>query len=169
MNAVQTMVAVTPVTWRTVTTYRAPISVHVQPDMNCTRRTAQAISTSETLVMCTHAETSHNITSTTPVSVSTPDYTVFQMFRSSCGRPDSVMDSHTTGPRFKTRWVRYNLYRASNWPPPYQHYEVECSPVCVERRGNISWSGLTQYIRIGGCVFQCDVPQQWIAQRQVGP
>ena len=23
-----------------------------------------------------------------------------------CGRADSVMDSHTTGPEFKTRWVR---------------------------------------------------------------
>ena len=24
-------------------------------------------------------------------------------------------------------------------------------------------------IKMGSCVFQCDVPHQWIAQRQVGP
>ena len=32
-------------------------------------------------------------------------------------------------------------------------------------------SGLTQDIKMGSCecLFQCDVPHQWIAQRQVGP
>ena len=30
-------------------------------------------------------------------------------------------------------------------------------------------SGLTQDLKMGSCVFQCDVPHQWIAQRQVGP
>ena len=29
--------------------------------------------------------------------------------------------------------------------------------------------GLTQDIKMGSCVFQCDVPHQLIAQRQVGP
>ena len=24
-------------------------------------------------------------------------------------------------------------------------------------------------IKLGSCVFQCDIPHQWIAQRQVGP
>ena len=33
----------------------------------------------------------------------------------------------------------------------------------------ISQSGLTHDIKMGSCVFQCDVPHQWIAQRQVGP
>ena len=46
---------------------------------------------------------------------------------SRCGRADSVLDSHTTGPGFKTR------------------------------------SGLTQDIKMDSCVFQCDVPHQWIA------
>ena len=41
--------------------------------------------------------------------------------------------------------------------------------MCVEGWGRISWSGLTQDIKIGSCVFECDVPHQWIAQRQVGP
>ena len=41
--------------------------------------------------------------------------------------------------------------------------------VCVEGRGRISRSGLTQDIKMYSCVFQCDVPHQWIAQRQVGP
>ena len=38
---------------------------------------------------------------------------------------------------------------------------------CVKERGRISRSGLTQDIKMGSCV--CDVPHQWIAQRQVGP
>ena len=33
----------------------------------------------------------------------------------------------------------------------------------------ISRSGLTRDVKMGSCVFQCDVPHQWIAQRQVGP
>ena len=37
-----------------------------------------------------------------------------------------------------------------------------------EGRGRISRSGLTQDIKMGSCVFQCDVPHQGIAQRQVG-
>ena len=39
--------------------------------------------------------------------------------------------------------------------------------VCVQDRGRISRLGLTQDFRFGSCVFQCDVPHQWIAQ-QVG-
>ena len=35
--------------------------------------------------------------------------------------------------------------------------------------GRISRSGLTQDIKVGSCVFQCDAPHIWIAQRQVGP
>ena len=58
------------------------------------------------------------------------------------------------------------FYWASDCWPPWQH---ERSLVCVEGRGRISWSGLTLDIKIGSCVFQCDVPHQWIAQRQVGP
>ena len=86
---------------------------------------------------------------------------------SSCERADSVTDLHTTGPGFKTRWVWYTFYRASHCLPPHQH-KVERSLVCVEGQGRISWSGLTQDIKMGSCVFQCDVPHQWIA-RQVGP
>ena len=33
----------------------------------------------------------------------------------------------------------------------------------------ISWSDQTEEIKIGSCVFQCDVPHQWIAQQQVHP
>ena len=33
----------------------------------------------------------------------------------------------------------------------------------------ISRSRLTQDIKMGSSVFQCDFPHQWIAQRQVGP
>ena len=38
--------------------------------------------------------------------------------------------------------------------------------MCVEGQGR---SGLTQDIEMGSCVFQCDIPHQWIAQRHVGP
>ena len=34
--------------------------------------------------------------------------------RNSCGRADSVMDSHTTVSGFKTRLIRYTFYRASD-------------------------------------------------------
>ena len=60
------------------------------------------------------------------------------------------------------------FYWASDCWPQWQH-QVERSLVCVEGRGRISRSGLTQDINVGSCVFQCDVPHQWIAQRQVGP
>ena len=69
------------------------------------------------------------------------------------------MDLNTTCPSSKNRLVRYFL------PPKQQQRSL----VCVEGQGRISWSGLTQDIKIGSCVFQCDVPNQWIAQRQVGP
>ena len=51
----------------------------------------------------------------------------------------------------------------------FKHHRVERSLVFVEGRGRISRSGLTQDIKMGSCVFQCDVPHQLIAQRQVGP
>ena len=63
------------------------------------------------------------------------------------------MNSHTTGPRFKTRWVWYTFYRASDWLPPYLHQEVECLLVCVEDGGRISRSGLTQYMKNSKWVF----------------
>ena len=40
--------------------------------------------------------------------------------------------------------------------------------MCVEGRGRISQSGLTQDIKLGICVFQCDVPHIWIVQQQIG-
>ena len=39
----------------------------------------------------------------------------------------------------------------------------------MEGRGMISGSGLIQDIKMGSCAFQCDVPHQLIARRQVGP
>ena len=88
----------------------------------------------------------------------------FDMRGSRCGRADSVLDSHTTGPGFKTRLVRYSLlsFRLLTTMTPSIW-------VCVEGWGRISRSGLTQDIKMGSCVFHCDVPHQWIAQRQVGP
>ena len=79
----------------------------------------------------------------------------------------SLIDSHTTGPGFKTRLVRYFL--PSFWLTTTIPESVERSLVCVEGQGRISRSGLTQDIKMGSCVFQCDVPHQWIAQRQIGP
>ena len=82
---------------------------------------------------------------------------------SSCGQADSVMDSHTTdlvdtvlSTKFRTGYYHNSIIELSvRWS--------------VESRGRISRSGLTQDIKMGNCVFQCDIPHQWIAQRQVGP
>ena len=79
------------------------------------------------------------------------------------------MDLHTTGPGFKTRLVRYFLHVSTELPTVNHHNSVERSLVCVEGWGRISRSGLTQDIKMGSCVFQSDVPSQWIAQRQVDP
>ena len=79
------------------------------------------------------------------------------------------MDSHSTGHGFKTQPVRYTFYRASDG---YHHKSIiqdERPLMCVEGWGMISRLGLTQDIRIGSCVFQWDVPHQWIPQRQVAP
>ena len=95
-------------------------------------------------------------------------FTIAQLlWGSSCVQADRVMDSHTTGTGFKTWWVWYTFYRASDWPPPYQHHKVDHWLVSVEGRGRISQWGLTQEIKMGSCVFQCDIPHQWIAH--VGP
>ena len=75
------------------------------------------------------------------------------------------MASRSTGHGFKTRWVQYFL-------PSFQliiTLRASRSLVCVEGRGRIYRSGQNQDIKMGSCVFQCDVPHQWIAQRQVGP
>ena len=89
--------------------------------------------------------------------------------RSSCRRADRVLDLHTTGPGFKAQWEQYTFYGASDWLPPYQYHKVERSLVCVEGRGRICQLCLTQDIKMGSCIFQCDLPHQWIAQRQVHP
>ena len=39
----------------------------------------------------------------------------------------------------------------------------------MEGRGRILRSGMTHDNIMGSCVFQFDVPHQWIPQRQVGP
>ena len=49
------------------------------------------------------------------------------------------------------------------------YHRVERLLVCVEGWGRISLSGLAQDFKMGHCVFQCDIPHQWIAQGQVGP
>ena len=74
-------------------------------------------------------------------------------------RADSVMDLHTTGPGFKPQSIWYFLlsFRLTTIIP------VKRLLVCVEGRGRISRSGLTQDIKTGSCVFQ------WIAQQQVCP
>ena len=86
--------------------------------------------------------------------------------RSSCGRADRIMDSHTIGPGFKTRLVQYflpSLPLITTIPE-----SVECR-WCVVRSGKYFPVSLVQDIKMGSCVFQCDVPHQWIAQRQFSP
>ena len=69
-------------------------------------------------------------------------------------------------------WVTSGQSSISTELPTVNHHNsiklsVRC---CVWKVGEEnSRSGLTQDIKMGSCVFQCDVPHQWIAQRQVGP
>ena len=76
------------------------------------------------------------------------------------------MDSitHTTGPGFMTQLVQCFLssFRIIN---SILEFERSLAMLC---RGRNSRSGLAKDIEIGRCVIQCDVPHQWIAQRQVG-
>ena len=60
-----------------------------------------------------------------------------------CNRADSVLDSHVTGPGFKTRWVRYTFYWASNLLPLQKHHRVECS-LCVWKVENDFPTGCDQ-------------------------
>ena len=76
------------------------------------------------------------------------------------------MDSHTTG----SRPVGCGIISTEH-PTVCHHTSIIKLSVCwcVEGQGRISQLGLTQDIKIGSCVFQCDVTHQWIAQRQVSP
>ena len=53
--------------------------------------------------------------------------------------------------------------------PTDYHHQVERSLqlVCVEGPGSISRSGLTQDIKMGSCILQCDVQHQWIGRPRV--
>ena len=39
--------------------------------------------------------------------------------------------------------------------------------MCVDGRGRFFQSGLTQYIEMGSCVFQCNIPHHWIANNRL--
>ena len=86
--------------------------------------------------------------------------------RCSCGRADSVMDSHTTCPGFKT-W----LVLSTELPTDYHHNSIiELSVRCsVWNVGKGFPCPVLPKTFICSCVFQCCVPNQWIAQRQVCP
>ena len=76
-------------------------------------------------------------------------------FRSRCGQADSVMNSHTTGLSFKTRWVGYiSIELLTDYHNNSIDHNVHRSLMCVEGRGRVSRSGLTC------CVLQCEVPHQ---------
>ena len=97
------------------------------------------------------------------IAVSHIVYHIQILARSSCGWAYSVIDSHTIGPGFKT-------VLSTELPTDYYHnsiIELSFAGVCG-RSGSISRSGLTQDLLMSSCVFQCDVPHQWIAQSQVG-
>ena len=76
------------------------------------------------------------------------------------------MDSHNTGPGFKTR----STLSTKLLNDCHHNSIIELNVAgCVERWGGISRSGRIQDIEMGRCVFHCYVPHQWIAQQQVGP
>ena len=78
------------------------------------------------------------------------------------------MDLHTTGAGFKlggycTLSTELQTY--------FQHNSnVElCVRWCVWKVGKgFPDRVLPKTLRMGSCIFQCNVPHQWIAQRQVG-
>ena len=78
--------------------------------------------------------------------------------RSSCRRADCIMDSHTTGPGFKTRCVRYTNKLLTD----YHHNSI--------MKLSVRWSvwKVGEDIKMGSCVFQCDVPHQCDTLLQVG-
>ena len=66
------------------------------------------------------------------------------------------MDSHTTGPGFKTRYFLSNFRLTTTIAASYRWAFVAWC-VCVEGRRRISHSGMAQHIKIGSCVFQCGI------------
>ena len=79
------------------------------------------------------------------------------------------MDSHTRGSGFKTQRV---LTLSTKLLTEYHHNSINKLSIgwCVcGRSGKDSSMGLTQDIEMGSCVFQCDIPHQWIAQCKIGP
>ena len=74
--------------------------------------------------------------------------------------------------RWESERVPVGIVLSTELPTDYHHkgqHTVKRPLVCVEGRGRIYRSGLTQDIQMGSCVWQCHVPHQWIAQREVGP
>ena len=68
----------------------------------------------------------------------------------------------------KSLWVQdpVGTVLSTELPTVDHHNSIKLSVRwCVWKVGE----GLTQVIKMGSCVFQCDVPHKWIAQRQVGP
>ena len=79
------------------------------------------------------------------------------------------MDSHTTGPGFKTRWVRYTFYRASDWLPPYHHHKFERSLVCVEGREGFPGRVLPKTLQAGIVVIWPQIFKSDIKHKQTNP
>ena len=92
----------------------------------------------------------------------------FYRTKSQRTRTDFHSDFLSTTKKVCVRWALGMPFVCYYFLPSLQN-KVERSQVCVEGGGRISRSGLTQDINMGSCVFQCDVPHQWIAQRQVDP
>ena len=66
----------------------------------------------------------------------------------------------------------YEVMDDKDYPEPPEDGKLSIwfkSLLHVEGWGRISRSGSTSDIKMGSCGFKCDVPHQWIAQRQVGP
>ena len=82
--------------------------------------------------------------------------------RPSCGSP--LLYRCATPAPSHTRLEEYSTL-STELLTEYQHNSI----IELNIAEKISRSGLTQDIKIGSCVFQCDVPHQQIAQQQVNP
>ena len=88
-------------------------------------------------------------------------------WRSRCGRADSVMVSHPTGPEL--RHGGFSTLSTELLTDYHLNSIIKLSVHWCVWRVREGFSGRVWPKKMGSCVFQCDVPHQWIAKWQVGP
>ena len=55
------------------------------------------------------------------------------------------------------------------WIPLFDSQTNSQADLLTDNENYPEHINMSFHIKMGSCVFQCDVPHRWIAQRQVGP